>query len=710
VTEICVNKVINDLDTGAKYLVLWVAPGIDYGYWYELTGNARTPLKFTPGDLVEADSIGRYDIFDYVPEQQRDESTLTYAERNHRDRIWNMMKGAVEYEPDIYDTKTRGTMLRIIAEEYGVERSNLYNYLDRYWRSGKTKNAFLPKFHNRGGKGVPRQSGGKKIGRKASGNGVPGKALTKQDRINFETAIKKYYLNRNKLTIKDVYEKLLADFYAKPHSNKSKQIELFPPEELPSLRQFRYWYSTNRDTITEQKKRDGERAFELTGRRVMGKSDYGLMGPGAQFQVDATVGDIYLVSQFDRSNLIGRPVMYFVVDSFSRMVTGMSIGLEGPSWAGAMTALANMAADKVAYCKEFGVEINESDWPCRHIPASLLGDRGEMESRNADNLVNMLGIRVVNAPPYRADLKGIVEQHFRTINTKTAALLPGSVKPDMAQRGGHDYRLDAKLDIRQFTQIIIKCVLYYNNHHYMDYFEKTEDMMGDHIEAIPIKLWNWGIRHISGALRSFPEEQVRLAVMPTAKGSVTEKGIRFKGMLYSCDKAVSDAWFEKARAKKSWQVDILYDPRNMANIYVRNQGDTSYELCSLLDWNGKNAGKCLDEIIYEQRKENIIGKQLKAAETEAKVNLNAEIEAIASQAQNMAKGLPKKSKYEQVSRIKENRNEERKTMRATSTKTTNGEMSSVKQPPVSTQRDADEELSPRLRMIKAKAEEQLKND
>lgn len=428
------------------------------------------------------------------------------------------------------------------------------------------------------------------------------------------------------------------------------------------------------------------------------------MGPGAQFQIDATVGDIYLVSQFDRSNLIGRPVIYFVIDAFSRMVTGMSVGLEGPSWGGAMTALINMATDKVAYCKEFGIEIEENEWPCRHVPASILGDRGEMESRNADNLANMLGIRIVNAPPYRADLKGIVEQYFRTINAKTAALLPGSVKPDMAKRGGHDYRLDATLDIRQFTEIIIKCVLYYNKYHYMDYFEKSPAMISDQVEAIPIKLWDWGIRRISGALRFFPEEQVRLAVMPIAKGSITERGIRFKGLFYTCDKAIRELWFEKARAKKSWQVDILYDPRNMATIYVRNQNDTDYEICSLLDWNSKNAGKCLNEIIYEQRKESIVSKRLKITETEAKVNLNAEIETIVAEAQSLTKGFSNKTKSERVSNIKENRREEREVMRNKNKKYDDMEQE-ANQPPNST----DDDMSPRLRMIKAKAEEKLKN-
>lgn len=700
--EIFVNKVVRDLDTGAEFLVLWLAPGNRYGYWYDLTSNSRVPQRFSLSSLTDEVNIGRYEFSDFISAETYDEGILTDSQRAHRDRIWNMMRNAVEYEPDIYEAKTRGVMLRLIAEEYNVEKMNLYSHLDRYWRSGKTKNAFIPKFRNRGGKGTQRVSGGQKPGRKAVG-AESGKALTVQDHLNFAAAIKKYYLSRNKLSLKDVYEKLLADSYAKLRKSKGGKIELLPADEIPTLRQFRYWYSKNRDVATEQKKRDGEKTFELTGRGITGKADYGLMGPGAQFQVDATVGDIYLVSRFDRNNIIGRPVMYFVIDAFSRMVTGMSIGLEGPSWVGAMPALANMATDKVSYCKDFGVEISEEDWPCKHVPASLLGDRGEMESRNADNLVNMLGIRIANAPPYRADLKGIIEQHFRTINTKTAALLPGSVKPDMAQRGGHDYRLDAQLDIRQFTQIIIKCVLYYNNYHYMDYFEKSEAMMRDGVEAIPTKLWDWGIRNISGALRTFPEEQVRLAVMPMDKGSVTAKGIRFKGMFYICDKAIAEGWLEKARAKKQWQVDVLYDPRNMATIYVRNQGDTSYEPCSLLEWNNKNADKYLDEIIYEQRKESIVGRQLKVVETEAKVNLNAEIAAIVAEAKNMNQELPKKSKREKVSGIKENRREEREIMRVESAVAMTDAQSETTASQTAMQSIADDDLSPRLRMIKAKA-------
>ena len=220
----------------------------------------------------------------------------------------------------------------------------------------------------------------------------------------------------------------------------------------------------------------------------------------------------------------------FFISTYSRMVTGMYVGLEGPSWAGAMMAIENAASDKVAYCSSYGVTITEDEWPCHHIPTAILGDRGEMESKLADNLVQMLGIRIENAPPYRADLKGIIEQHFRTININALPFLPGKVLPDMSERGGRDYRLDAKLDIRQFTEIIIRCVLYYNNSHCMDYFEKSEQMMQVGVDAVPLELWNFGIRYCSGCLRTGPKDTLRLALMHADKASVTERGIRFKGM------------------------------------------------------------------------------------------------------------------------------------------------------------------------------------
>jgi len=316
----------------------------------------------------------------------------------------------------------------------------------------------------------------------------------------------------------------------------------------------------------------------------------------------------------------------------------------------------------------------------------------------------MLGIRVENTPPYRADLNGIIEQHFRTINTNATIMLPGRVKPDMAERGGKDYRLDANLDIRQFTAVIIKCVLYYNNSHYMDSFEKSRQMMEAGVEAVPVKLWNWGIRYCSGALRVMPEEKVRLALMPTDNATVTSQGIRFKGLYYSSKELTDGLWFERARSKGSYRVKVSYDPRDMDEIYALDRADGTPLLCSLLDWEEKYSGKQLGEIQYEHEKEKMEKKRHQAQETEAKINLGREIDSIINDAENLSSAQEKRPKSERLAGIRGNRKEEREQIRKQEAFTAEAE-SATEQP----EGEEMEEISPAMQMIRRKMEEKIKD-
>lgn len=705
--EIYVNEIIRDAIHEKTYRVLWISAPISFLYWISLDTAERIPKKLDAAEVRAGLESGDYVAVGEAEIPLVAEDDLTDEAKKHRDRIWNMLKGVLEKEPDIYEAKPRAALLRMVAQKNGMRANNLYPYLAKYWKRGKTPNAFLPDYRNCGRSRNYEKGGYKKLGRPAqSGHGF-GKVLQEEDFHNFDKAIRKYYLTRKEMTFRSAYERLLADFYTVKSTDQQGgvSLQLLPEDEIPSISQFRYWYQKNKNLKTEIQKRKGHTKYNLTSRSVLGKSDYGLMGPGSQYQIDATVGDIYLVSQFDRSNIIGRPVMYFVIDAFSRMVTGMYVGLEGPSWVGAMMAIANAASDKTAYCREYGINITREEWPCHHIPSAILGDRGEMESRNADNLVSMLGIRVENTPPYRADLKGIIEQHFRTINTNATIMLPGRVKPDMAERGGKDYRLDAKLDIRQFTAVIIKCVLYYNNSHYMDSFEKSRQMMEAGVEAVPVKLWNWGIRYCSGALRVMSEEKVRLALMPTDNATVTSQGIRFKGLYYSSKELTDGLWFERARSKGCYRVKVSYDPRDMGEIYAWDRADGTPLLCSLLDWEEKYSGKQLGEIQYEHEKEKVEKKRYQARETEARINLGREIDSIIEEAEQMAEPTDGRSKAERLSGIKQNRRDEREYLKKQEAFT--GSNKDVREQQF---HQEAEEVSPVLQMIKRKMEGRIKDE
>ena len=666
--NICVNQVYRDIRTGQQFRLLWMAPGDAPSYIYWLDGKKTVPKKIL---LDELDSGIRQGWIVEDKDPFTHSSEASERDKHKRDILWEKMKTALLDEPGIYDRKTRIEHLRRIENESGETVANLYRHLGRYWQRGKTPDAFLPGYSASGGRGKNR------VGRADAREEDPsefGKNLTPADLVNFEAAIRKYYLTRREPDLPSVYDRLLGDSYSilETDENGKEKSRLLPKGEIPSLRQFRYWYSKNRNLKEEAEKRKGEKGFELTGRAITGKNDFGMMGPGSQYQVDATIADVYLVSQFDRSDIIGRPVMYFVMDAASRMVTGMYIGLEGPSWLGMTMALYNATTDKVDYCHQFGIEITEDMWPCHHVPAVLLGDRGELESHNADRLVSMLGIRVDNAPPYRGDLKPIIESHFKTINAQVKPELPGFVLPDDRKRGGKDYRLDAQLDIRQFTQVIINCVIHYNNEHYLDGFEMNEQMLKSSVDAVPVKLWNWGIRNSSGALRTYPKETIRLALMPKESGSVTEKGIYFRKLYYTCPEAREALWFENARKNGRYSVDISYDPRDMSLIYVWVKDGSGTIPCTLLDWEQRFSGKSEEEVEFEQKKQDLRKKRNERAEKEAVINLNRKIDAIIKVAEEMTPSGTGKTKSERIAGIRENRKEEKEAIRAEEAFTSEG--------------------------------------
>ena len=673
--NICVNQVYRDIRSDKQFRLLWTSPGNGENYIYWLDGKTSVPQKIPYSELTAGLQDG-WIVEDTDPFALFKEPSE--KDKARRDAIWNKMKSALQEEPGIYDRKTRTQLLRQIEKESQESFANLYRHLARYWQRGKTPDAFLPGYSASGGRGKRRVGRDNSSAKNAS---EFGKTLEEADFVNFESAIRKYYLTRRETTLTSVFDRLLEDSYTtlEKDENGEEVARLLPKGELPSIRQFRYWYNQSKNLQEEVTKRQGETGFELTARAVTGKNDFGMLGPGSQYQVDATVADVYLVSQFDRSDIIGRPVMYFVMDAASRIVTGMYIGLEGPSWLGMAMALYNATTDKVDYCHQFGIEITEEKWPCHHVPSVLLGDRGELESHNADNLVSMLGIRVDNAPPYRGDLKPIIESHFKTINETVKPLLPGFVLPDDRKRGGKDYRLDAKLDIKQFTRIIIDCVLFYNNEHYLKSFEKNEQMLKSSVEAIPVKLWNWGIQNSSGALRIYPKETIQLALMPKENGSVTEDGIYFKKLYYTCQEARDGNWFENARKNGRYAVEISYDPRNMSEIVVWDSKDGQHYRCTLLDWEQRFSEKSLEEVEYEQKKQDYEKKQNERAEMEAHINLNRKIAAIVEEANQMAPTTVGMTKAERLSDIRENRQTEKETIRAEESFTSQKQESETKQ-------------------------------
>jgi len=618
-------------------------------------------------DLIEAleNGIAEKESNDPYAKLIREED-INQKAKTIRDKSWNCISSLVvqENEPDIFIREKRGIMVKSIVEKYNVSFPTVYKWLRRYWQRGKNKNALLPDYKNSGGKGKCKVPGSKKLGRPRTNGSIKGKGINVDEATKkiFRIAVNKYYHTPKENYLTTAYNMMMKEFYTEDYiiDNGIKKPILIPEEQIPTMRQFRYWYQKERNVKKSIISRKSKKDYELNHRAVLGKSDTEVMGPGSIYQIDATVADVYLVSRYNRNWIIGRPIVYIVIDVFSRMVTGLYIGLEGPSWIGAMMALANATCDKVKFCSEYGINISKDDWPCYHLPDAILADNGEMKGKNVEVLINSLNIRVSNTPSYRADWKGIVEQNFRTLNIQVKPLTPGYINADFKKRGGRDYRLDAKLDLKQFAQIIIWCVLYHNNQRWLDNYNRSEMLIEDDIDSIPIELWKWGITNRSGKLRIIPKDIIKLNLMPTEKATVTAKGIRFKQMYYSCNKAIEEMWFEKARNKSSWKINISYDPRNMNYIYIRNDNGRSFEKCFLIEQN-RYADRTLDEIMYLISYEKLKKDKKSTELQQSKVDLLSEIENVVNKAEKMAAEQQNsiESSSSKISGIREHRKNEK---------------------------------------------------
>ncbi len=574
-----VGSYIKWLDTPEARVdvVLWIAANRSNCVCIDTNSKNKCadPVRWSVADLEEALAyrkarVGPIEAGDCTSELQSAPSEKACL---GRDTAWKIIEPLV-FNPDIFDPRVRRRLIKEKAEEMQISRKVILKYLRLYWQAGLKKSALLPQYYECGGsRKIRKSTAGVKRGRpnelKVKSGIDFGINVDEEVRRKFRLGRAKYYESNSGTTLRKAYNDTIKWlFNIRVDTIDGIDYPVLPPvQERPSFEQFVYWYDRERRLSKAIIAREGENEFLLNHRALDGSPQLDVFGPGSIYELDSTVADVYLVSALDRNRILGRPVLYFVKDAFSRLIVGFGVTLYGPSWTTAMIALENTMREKVALCSEFGIYISPSQWPSHHLPRAIRADRGELLSKNSDTFVNDLDVEIDNTAPYRPDWKGMIEENFHLIDNMTIHWLPG--QPNKIQkRGGKDYRYDACLTLYEFRQIIISSIIQYNTTYELKDYRKDADMIADHVLPIPIKLWEWGIRNRSGSLRIEDRLKVRLALLPRGVASVTPTGIQYKGVEYICERAKKDEWLEQARIKRL-KVPISYDPRNMDSIFLR---------------------------------------------------------------------------------------------------------------------------------------------
>lgn len=267
-----------------------------------------------------------------------------------------------------------------------------------------------------------------------------------------------------------------------------------------------------------------------------------------------------------------------------------------------------------------------------------------------------MNIVVSNTAPYRADMKGIVEQCFRLTNLRLLHHLPGAVREQ--ERGSADYRLEARLTLSQLTTLLIRGILYHNRHHYMADYPLDRTMLQDGVTPCPLDLWHWGVTNRTGHLRTLPVETIRLSLLPQSEASVTRQGIRFRKLHYTSPIAVEAGWFVKAGQSGRWKVRVSYDPRLVDWLYVWHDGGRQVEACTLVNNTKMQVFRGLDWDTVQVHASYQKGQQqaARARQQQGRAVLNAHKDDVVQQAEAAQSG---EKKRKQVRDVIANRQDER---------------------------------------------------
>lgn len=351
-----VVNMLLEWETGDVERVLWIDPLGNDVVMIQVDDAAAWPTIHAWAmlqDALEKQTVWTTHGDQYaVPSQSEEDIPVKHRQR--RDQAWHIIQPLIAAGKDIFIAEKRGPLVATVAEQAGKTKTTVYGYLRRYWQGGQTRNALLPRYHNCGAPDQIRPDTERKRGRPSDlerAIGVRmGVNVDDQIRDYFRAGIRQFYETRQARSLKEAYQLTLEKFFHRGYEwQDGVAIPILPPaEELPTFRQFTYWYRKEQNLTHTVVSCKGERRFNSDHRALLGDSTQMAFGPGAVYQIDATIGDIYLVSALDRQRIIGKPIIYLVVDVFSRLIAGLSVSLEGPSWLGAMLALENATTDKVA--------------------------------------------------------------------------------------------------------------------------------------------------------------------------------------------------------------------------------------------------------------------------------------------------------------------------------------------------------------------------
>lgn len=298
----------------------------------------------------------------------------------------------------------------------------------------------------------------------------------------------------------------------------------------------------------EQRQRQ-KRSLGWRGDRMSLKTreglEIGIEWSNQVWQVDHTRADVLVVDQV--GEILGRPWLTIVVDTYSRCIMGIHIGFDPPSAVVVCLALRHAILPK-QYSSAY--ELKQS-WGTYGLPQYLYTDGGkDFRSQHLEQVATELGI--VLCLRRKPSDGGIVERPFGTLNTQFFSTLPGYVSSNISTRS-LKAESEACLTLLQLEQLLVRYVV--------DHYNVALDVrMGDQS-----RIGRWEAGRIA-QLQLLGDRELDICLMRRDRRTVYRSGyIQFANLTYLG---------EHLAAYAGEMVIIRYNPRDITTIFIYQLQDS----------------------------------------------------------------------------------------------------------------------------------------
>lgn len=504
-----------------------------------------------------------------------------------------------------------GGLVREAMAMSGVCRTFIYRQWSTLCRLGISDISLLPRRDRCGAPHVARPcdpGGRKKAGRKTVRERIDKHSGIERlpEQPGMSTAWRAYIIaadKRIKTPIKPSmskrYKLILDSEFVKRFRHKDGSFEPIDPAkgEYPNMQQVRR--VLEHDVPLQQRLLEKTTIghFKRSLRGLVARNWQGVAGPGHTWAIDSTLADIYLRSSINRAWIVGRPIVYIVVDVWSTAIVGFYVCLTGPSWSTAKISLFNSVVPPALLGDIWGYQPILSLFPYPTLCHELLCDRGEYLSKGASQTAIKISLDLAYAPPYRPDLKGLVEVLHRIKKDAQFLFAPGAMD---ARRAEFDLRkshpAESAMTVRAYVQYLHEIFGAYNLN------ADRSNRLDAHMAAAgvfpsPAGLWRWGHEMGVGLRRAFPQADLISTLLLPDTARVGRSSVVFAGNDYQSDIVEAEQWTTIARNRTGWDIPIHRYPGSVGRIWTPHTAGTGLLELRISDQAQTSADATFDELM-----------------------------------------------------------------------------------------------------------------